>query len=270
MEIEIINLAEGNTEVVKGMGISGESTCETNTAAVSTVKKPKKLGINTNLPMSTGQNNTTTHAKGVGKQMYQLFKTTKGKLDIINIVPKSIKSNKFPNKPTTCKIDLSPKCNTGHTAFTYDSIPECKESNNNTSNTATPIKKDHITTKIIKIVKKNQANDDSYDRSRSQKQFIKGRKHSHNFLIPVVKTNLFEEDISLQQSFKSETYSCSETDRDSVRIKNLSELRRDKKFRQESTESKNLSENEDLLRLNDKLNSLKMTFNNRVYCDTDK
>jgi hypothetical protein len=280
LDIGIVNIGELNKTTKVDISLSENNNPNNavtlNTAnSVNTVntvnsspkgKRIKKVfTINTNLSGTNTNNalsNTTTNAKG--KQIYQEY-IKNNTIKTENIKVKPIK--KTPNM----KSDISPKNKTTPIVFNYEKSETHKGSIISTNSNKG--RKDY-TTKLIKIEldKPNESGVDSYDRSKSQKQFKQKRKNVNNFLIPVVKTNLYDDDISLQQSFKSETYS-SETDRESLRFKKLSDMRNEKKFsRQESTESKH-SENEGLAKINEKLNFIKDNFSNkdvRVYCETEK
>jgi hypothetical protein len=174
-------------------------------------------------------------------------------------IPRNTKIQGF--KKNLPKPETSPKTSTTMTYFVDLSTCENKGEIIIKSQTPIELNKEYTCTKL-------SSQDDSYDRSNSL-QFKSRKKNTNHFLIPVVKTNLYDEESSLQQSFKSETYS-SETDRDS-RVRRLSDLRKEKKLsRQESSESKN-SGDEGLMRLNDKLNSIKLTFrNNKEFNDNEK
>jgi hypothetical protein len=221
---------------------------------------------------------------------------SKGTNDILNAMAKKNKTITNSTKLTTKKVakqETSPK-HLNSAVFNFERAasggsllePNNKESiistlsvnnqPNTVGNTPTVPKKEITLTKLVKIelsTAPSEKDNSGYDRSKSEKSFKlkpsnRFKKTAiNNFLIPVVKTNLYEDEnnnnasaSSLQQSFKSD----SETDRgDSVKVKKLSDIRRDKKLftRQESLESKNHSENEDLTKLTDKLNTIKINLN---------
>jgi hypothetical protein len=193
------------------------------------------------------------------------YKDTLKPLDVQGL-PKRIKTYNI-NKKTVVnnKTDSSPKGSVGQpneivVISTLD-IKDSSKDNKDTTLRTTGTKKYYNCTKLIKIDLDKPK--DTFDRSRSLKPTNARKKY--NYLIPVVKTNLYDDDnVSPQTSFKSETYT-SETDREN-RIRKLSEVRNEKKYsRQESSESKTLSENENFSKINDKLNSIKFTF-----CHKDK
>jgi hypothetical protein len=244
-------------------------------------KPPKKVvyTINTNLSSANNsQSNTTINAKAnaagnnISRQAYNdlFYKKTKEFTKSIHSDAKkddaSYKKAKTQNTVkkfnAVFKPEASPKSSVSTAnVFAFDKSESHSNSITTKHTPVIPTKKEYTCTKLIKIDCDNKiltTEHNSYDRSKSETKF-KQRRKSNNFLIPVVNTNLYDDNANttttLHQSFKSETNS-SETDRDSVKIKKLSDLRRDKKFlRQESTDSKQLPEND----IHDQLNSIRMT-----------